>query len=664
MTIPRETLRNSNRFGLLTNSTGAMCQPRLEWATLQSKYDALLAANLHPNVPVDRHIMLTRCRAWLRHKGYSHEISLDCTRQVTVIPGEAIIWHFDAPAGLGRTVPLQFTLQILEHQNRITLAIERLPATSDTTHLPDDAPINVIIRPDIEDRVNHQVTKAYTGPEHHWPRSVQPHEQGFRFSTAPHATLHMQLEQATFTPEPEWTYAVAYPFEQQRGLDPSGDLFSPGYFDLPLQGGESSQLTAAVTTGTPSMTTQKDCPPPHPHTGYTLEEILKIAIKDFVVKRDQSHTVIAGYPWFLDWGRDTLICLRGMIAAGMIDQASDIACQFARFEKQGTIPNMIRGNDDRDRDTSDAPLWLFTACRDILDAGRSDFLDTPCGSRSLFEILKSIARHYINGTPNGIKMDPASGLIFSPSHFTWMDTNYPAGTPREGYPIEIQALWFAALQLLANTDTDEPQRWVQLANQVRQSIETHYRLPETQSLSDCLHAPPGTPASQATADNALRPNQLFAITLGAITDPELISGIITQTSKLLIPGAIRSLADQPVTPPLPIRGPHGLLNNPDHPYQGYYRGDEDTRRKPAYHNGTAWGWPFPSYCEALLMLDRDALMPTARSLMAGITTLLEDGCTGHLPEILDANAPHHQRGCLAQAWSATEAYRILTLLPA
>jgi len=257
-------------------------------------------------------------------------------------------------------------------------------------------------------------------------------------------------------------------------------------------------------------------------------------------------------------------------------------------------------------------------------------------------------------------MDDDTGLIFSPSHYTWMDTNHPAGTPREGYPVEIQALWFAALTFLA--DIDEAPRWKALASQVRESLQTLYRLPDRNYLADCLLAEPGTPARDATPDNALRSNQLLAITLGAIEDRDLARGILAASERLLIPGAIRSLADQPVSPPLPVYRDGALLNDPERPFWGHYSGDEDTRRKPAYHNGTAWTWPFPSYCEALVSFYGPALRETALSLLASGAVLANDGCIGHIPEILDAATPHRQRGCGAQAWGETELYRVLKLL--
>lgn len=156
------------------------------------------------------------------------------------------------------------------------------------------------------------------------------------------------------------------------------------------------------------------------------------------MKRDRENTIIAGYPWFLDWGRDTLIALRGLVKGEFETEAAAIIRQFACFEKDGTIPNVIRGLDDRNRDTSDAPLYLIVAARDYTEHHSNRILDASCGGRKLRDVLRSIVEHYRAGTPNGIVMDEESGLIFSPPHFTWMDTNFPAGTPREGYPIEIQ----------------------------------------------------------------------------------------------------------------------------------------------------------------------------------------------------------------------------------
>jgi glycogen debranching enzyme len=268
----------------------------------------------------------------------------------------------------------------------------------------------------------------------------------------------------------------------------------------------------------------------------------------------------------------------------------------------------------------------------------------------------------MSGTPNGIRMDAESGLIFSPSHFTWMDTNFPAGTPREGYPVEIQALWFAGLAFLAHVNPDGP--WASQANQVRASLQTLFPVKEdgARYLADCLHAQPGTPAAHAAADDARRPNQLLAITLGAIEEPNWRRSILEACEELLIPGGIRSLADRPVKTPIPVWRNGQLLNDPKNPYWGRYDGDEDTRRKPAYHNGTAWTWLFPSYAEALFITYGETARNTALSLLGSSAEIINRGCMGQVPEVLDGNFPHVLRGCGAQAWGATELYRMVEIL--
>jgi len=375
-------------------------------------------------------------------------------------------------------------------------------------------------------------------------------------------------------------------------------------------------------------------------------------------------TVIAGYPWFLDWGRDALIFVRGLLAAGKMDEARSILNQFGQFESNGTIPNMIRGKDAGNRNTSDAPLWFFVACADLVRIQRNEeFLDSTCGDRTIRDILFSIANAYEKGTPNGIRMDPESCLIFSPTHFTWMDTNHPAGTPRQGYPIEIQALWFAALSFLSHIDpSGDAGDWTKKASRVQTSISNLFWLEKSGYLSDCLHTDSGKPAAQADPDDALRPNQLFAVTLDAVPDPEICRKILAACEELLVPGALRSLADRPVSRPIAIYHNGTTINNPQHPYQGQYAGEEDLKRKPAYHNGTAWTWLFPSYCEAWAKVYGDKGKNTAFSWLASSARLASQGCVSHLPEILDGDFPHRNRGCDAQAWGASEFVRVWKLL--
>jgi len=656
-------IHDRDRYAICTNRHGALAQVRIGWAELGSKYDGLLSANLDPEVPVDRHTMFTRCRAWVTCRDYSNELSLHCQKRFTIANDGTVIWNFAVPVGEGQLIPLEATLQMHPDTNATRLAFTRLADGDNPEHLADKTPVTLILRPDIEDRCNHEVTKAHTGSEVSWPKAIQPLKDGFVFAPSNDRRLNVLLEGGKFHSEPEWHYQISHPVDQARGIDGSSDLFSPGYFKIDLSGGETAELVSSIGVSPRIPVFIENTYIRGLTPKLSIEEAMGSAMKQFIVKRDTFRTVIAGYPWFLDWGRDTLICLRGIIAAGLLEESQNILLQFAKFERNGTIPNMIRGNDDNNRETSDAPLWLFVACDELMEAqGNRKLLKTDCGGRTLKEVLVSLATDLINGSENGITLDWNSGLIFSPQHFTWMDTNYPAGTPREGYPVEIQALWHYALNMLAKID--KAPKWRKLATQVKESIRELFVIEaeDFTYLADCLAASAGTAAHDAEVDDALRSNQLFAITLGAVTDLGLCKKILETCEQLLIPGAIRSLADRPVHRPAPIHGNGQLLNDPDNPYWGHYTGDEDTRRKPAYHNGTAWTWPFPSYAEALVMVYGKKARDTALALLGSASDVINTGCLRQVPEVIDGNTPHVQRGCGAQAWGVTELYRIIKQL--
>ncbi len=633
---------------VLTNGTGAMSHLRAAWGTLRSQYDALLAANPHPDFPVDRLMVLTRCRAWLVRRGFSTEISAQWTERVRLTGESTALWEFRLPCGDGHWVRLRAIVHLSEEKDAVSITFERLAG--------DDAgAVHLILRPDVEDRGFHEKWHLPDDRVRPLEEAISWMPQGFVMPCR-QGRLHVGVAGSTFVRQPE-RLTVEHPMDQSRGLGGHSDLFSPGYFESSLESAHPVTLAGGFDSLGRPATMADPAPPDATWRKFSLTD----AVRQFIVKRDDALTVIAGYPWFLDWGRDTLICLRGIAAAGELPAVKNILRTFARYEKDGTLPNMIRGNDDSNRDTSDAPLWFFTSVADLMQReGHEAFLEEQVHGRSIREVLVSLGRGYVRGTPNGITMDPASGLIYSPSHFTWMDTNFPAGTPRQGYPISIQALWSAALDLLAKIDSD-PQ-WPALAVQVKASILTYFTRPGQPWLSDCLHGTAGQPASGCIADDHLRPNQLFAVTLGAVTDPVLCAGIIEGCTELLIPGALRTLADRPVTFPLAVERHGQVLNNPVHPFWPTYEGDEDTRRKPAYHNGTAWPWLMPMLAEAMVQQYGPAAKKRAAGILASSAPLFRRFSLGSLEEVIDGGFPHLPRGCGSQAWSVTEWVRVQQLL--
>ncbi len=649
-------VKEKDLYALCANTHGTMAQVSGFWGKYNSKYDSFFAVNMNPDVPVDRTTLLSRFRCWVVSEDFSHELGEKSQYSFASNGSDRATWSFKAPTGQGKYILLDVHLYLVKDKNQIFLTYSRRHDENQDNLLNKDTAVKIIIRPDIEYRSNHEVTKALNGAEKEFPKSITSNETGFSFAPYKQQTLKLTISNGLFHTEPEWKYMHYLPVEADRGLEAHTDLFSPGYFTCEIKEGENIYLNATIDADFNEIDKKAYTPIPLEED---RDEVLKRSIEKFIVRRNEGLTVIAGYPWFLDWGRDTLICLRGIITADMKQEARDIISTFAKYEENGSLPNMIRGNNASNRDTSDAPLWFNVAIKDYIDHfNDSSILEMRCGKRTILQVINSIVDNYIKGTPNGIIMDKESGLIYSPSHFTWMDTNYPAGTPREGYPIEIQALWCATLNNYAHYTNDE--KWQQLAIKVEQSILTYFPLKEGNGFSDCLHTDKFKLAKDAKKDNTCRSNQIFLLTLGVVTDNVLIRSILLATQSLIMPGAIRSLKDAPIQPPLAIYRDGQLLNDPSHPYWGNYCGDEDTHRKPAYHNGTGWAWPFFSYCEALFLYTKDK--ENSLSVLMSAKQEMSKGIINHLPEICDGNTPHLQRGCKAQAWSITEYYRVFKIL--
>lgn len=666
----RKALSEQALYHLDTNGLGGMMRLPVDWGRLTSRYDALLSMNLNPDRPTDRWMLFCRCRAWIVYQNYSQKIDSSCFQWFKRTGTGQGRWRFMVPTGRGGRLFLEITAEMARGINATRLTFSRLPYENQTAVLTEDDRVKLILRPDIENRSFHHTTKAYLGPETEWGAAVDDEKDGFSFTPSGKPALKIRLSGGRYVHEPEWQYMVHRSADAGRGEDPDSDLFSPGYFSVWLKGGQKAVLRAAALSASDGETAEwasEKRSKSDPDTGEAdigNRDRLVSTMGHYLTKRDGISTVIAGFPWFQDWGRDSLMFARGLIAAGATTRARSVIRQFARFESDGTLPNMIGESGPLNYDTSDAPLWLFVAVEDLLNqAGEQQLLTDRCGSRTLNDVLDAIFIAFINGTGNGIRIDPKSGLIFSPAHFTWMDTDHPAGTPRQGYPVEIQALWVAALRLMSRIGDDRTrQKCKKLQTKVCASIIDLYWMPDVGYLSDCLHAQPGEPAESALKDDALRPNQLLAITLGAVTDFDKCAQMLSACQSLLVPGAVRSLADRQVQRPLEIMHQGQVLNDPANPYWGRYEGDEDTRRKPAYHNGTAWTWLLPVFCEAWSMVYGDAGRETAKSWLSSMCSLIDKGCIGHVPEIVDGDFPHRQRGCDAQAWGLSELVRVWTCL--
>jgi starch synthase (maltosyl-transferring) len=660
---PRVTSGGANDLLLLSNGRGAMARFYTNLGHVRSKYDCLLGANLDADLPVNRHVAIKRVRAWVNADGFI--TPLDGKNLSRVEPGAPAQLCFLANAGEGRRVAVTLTLALLPDQN--VLAIQLARQESEQHALLAEQRVSVTLRFDLEDRDFHQETTHTESLAAHFAASVSDDAHGFRFAPHEARVLSVATDRGEYHRGPEWSFAIEHDLDRERGQAAHGAAFSPGWFELPLLAGKPVTLTAALATQAEPQAVEQALRPRATASDPSLLAVLRSAVQAFVVKRGSGRTVIAGYPWFLDWGRDTFVAARGLIAAGLHADVRAMLLTYAALERDGTLPNYLAGAGEGSRETSDAPFWFSLACEELArEVGPSLYSERASDGRNLREVLVSIAEGLLSGTSNGVHVDRDSGLVFSPPHFTWMDTNYPAGTPREGYPIELAAMWLCLLRQLARNGVaslggQPTEHWVAL---VQGSLDLFWR-EEHGFFSDTLHAQSGTPARAAQPDDHLRPNQLLAVSLGLVVGERAERAVDAATRFLLVPGALRTLAPRPVHVALPIRGVQGaLLNDPSAPYWGHYVGDEDTRRKPAYHNGTAWPWWLATYCEALAAAypgDARARV-AALAILGSCARLLSSGCLHQLAEILDGDAPHQERGCDAQAWSVSETLRGLIRL--
>lgn len=378
----------------------------------------------------------------------------------------------------------------------------------------------------------------------------------------------------------------------------------------------------------------------------TIAKLLPIAADQFIVDRDSinSKTVLAGYPWFLDWGRDTMIALTGVsMSTDRLDDTKDILRSFSLYEKNGLIPNMFPDfGQDPFYNTVDASLWYIHAIYMYL-LYKDDIEELNFVKKELYKTIKNIIKAYKEGTDFSIKMDKdylisaGNGL----DQVTWMDVraNGIVVTPRHGKPVEINALWYNALKisaLLAKKFGDKDyEEYEELAEKVKISFNEKFWNEKDQCLYDVVN--------DEESDNAIRPNQAYAISLPFTMLPR------EKEEKV-----IEKIYDELYTP-------FGLrsLDRGNEDYKKVYVG-ELTDRDMAYHQGTVWSFPLGAFLSGYFKVNEysEEAREFIDDALKEMESHIEDGCLGGIAEIFDGDAPHHGRGCYNQAWGVGEILRV------
>jgi predicted glycogen debranching enzyme len=463
------------------------------------------------------------------------------------------------------------------------------------------------------------------------------------YSSVPETYIH---HNGLFISKPDWYRRFEYPVERERGLDCEEDLFSPGELQLDLT---AETEAVAIFSLEPPGDELRPAELRHEErvrraalltgAGSDLERQLRLAGEKFVVRRGEHRTLVAGYPWFTDWGRDTFLSLPGLaLATGWLPLGRELLLAWAPHVRDGLIPNRFPdGDGEPEYSCVDAPLWYVLAAARFAEAGtRTGDCDAATLAR-LLPAARAIIDGFLDGTRLGIGIDD-DGLVHAAATgqaLTWMDARVGdwVVTPRQGKPVEVQALWVAALeavaQLFAVDDEDYARELSERAAWARSSFAATFWDEEHGWLYDVVDGP--------RRDSTLRPNQLYALGLTApLLDTERAERVLSVCERELVtPVGLRTRA----------RG------------EGYRpRANGDVRaRDAAYHEGTVWPFLLGIYADACSRV-RGRVPP---GLLDGLRAHLAGDGLGELAEIFDGEPPHAPRGCPAQAWSVAEALRIL-----
>ncbi|HNV67204.1 MAG TPA: amylo-alpha-1,6-glucosidase [Bacteroidales bacterium] len=624
--LTREILRN-NRAGSYSSTTIVGCNTRKYHGWLVCPVDAMGG---------ERHVLLSSVDSTVVSNGQSFNTGIHKYQGDHYSPkGHKYVEDFDIQDIPGMTFRVG---NVIMKQERILVHYEEQLLIRYTI-IDTDEPIKLQLRPFLAFRSIHQLTRANM-----WANTrTEPVPHGVKirmYDGFPY--LHMQLScKAEFVPVPDWYYGVEYVEEQKRGYDYSEDLFVPGFFEMTASKGDV--IVFSVSTREEKYAGLKakfnrTIATKIPRSNFG--NCLRNAAQQFIEKRGNDTNIIAGYHWFGSWGRDTFIALPGLaLARESEDLYAAVLDTQVRRMKGGLFPNM-GDNDNPAFNSVDAPLWFFQA---LWNYG----LDLKETWQRYGSAMKDVLNAYRAGTSFGIHMR-GNGLIYSGAPgkaLTWMDAvveGVPV-TPREGYAVEINALWYNAVCYSLDCargarDRAFVKEWEKLPELISSSFIETFWDDEQGYLADYVK-------DGEKRNMQVRPNMVIATSLpySMLTLDQMKSILDIANRVLVTPRGLRSLSPS------------------DEEYKGIYSGDQATRDR-AYHQGTVWPWLLGPFCDGWLRVYGEGGVSRVRKLIMGFEETLTEAGISTISEIFDGDPPHSPRGAISQAWSVGEILRIFTLL--
>jgi predicted glycogen debranching enzyme len=627
-----EWLEADGRGGFASGTVGG---------TRTRRYHALLLAATTP--PTGRFVLVNGCDVWVETPSGRTALSSQLyTPGITHPDGARRIEAF-APDPWPQWI---FRLEDGTHIAQAIVVAHGAPTVVVCWRLLEPRPgVTIAVRPFLSGRDYHAL--HHENPDFRFDATVDG--ERVRWCPYPGVPAVIALSNGAYHHEPDWFRNFLYAEERARGLDALEDLASPGIFRWDLSQGEAVWILAAEGTDTawpptrPAATLAKQV-----HDGERerrrFMSRLHRAADAYLVRRDAGETIVAGYPWFTDWGRDTFIALRGLcLATGRLDDARSILLQWAGTVSEGMLPNRFPdAGGTPEFNAVDASLWFIIAVHDFLQAMEAQGRVLATADLAVLQAaIEAILAGYAAGTRYGIRMDD-DGLLAAGApgvQLTWMDAKVGEWvvTPRTGKPVEVQALWLNALRI----GSTFAERWAQPYERGCAAFRERFWNVAGGYLYDVVDVD----HQRGKVDALFRPNQIFAVggLPVALLDGARARQVVDAVeARLLTPLGLRSLA-------------------PDESgYTPRYVGGA-RERDAAYHQGTVWPWLIGAFVEAWVRV-RGATPAVKREARARfldpLLQHLDDAGIGHLAEIADGDPPHTPRGCPFQAWSVGEALRL------
>ncbi len=634
------------REWLVTNGIGGFACGTVA-GTLTRRYHGLLMAALPPGG--HRTLLVSKIDETVEYGGEVYELGANRWADGAINPsGHLHIERFH----LEGTIPVwTFACADALLEKRICMEHGANTTYVQYTSLRAGGPLRLAVKVLVNYRGYHGLTRASEAP-----MDVQTVERGLCVQASPQAApCYLRSAQGRIEPGRVWYRNYELEEERARGLDHVEDHLHAGTFYFELTAGQHMTFVASTNSsanldGAAALQSQiargsgllKKCRQANPKIREWPDWIgqLVLAADQFVVARplagvEDAWSIIAGYPWFSDWGRDTLVALPGLLlSTGRPEIAAGVLRTYARFVDRGMLPNSFPREDSvPEYNTVDAALWFFEAARQYFSATQDVAL-----LREIFPAMAQIITEYTRGTRYQIHVDSADGLLYAGEagvQLTWMDAKVDnwVVTPRIGKPVEVNALWLNALAFmskLAAAMGSSPAQFDSLAAKARQGFQRFWNA-ATNCCYDVIDGPQGSDAS-------LRPNQILAVALEKcpLSEEQQRSVVVVCAQQLLTSFGLRSLSPR------------------DPQYHGQYYGGQ-RQRDAAYHQGTVWGWLIGPFVQAYLRVtgDRDQ----ALNFLAPFENHLKTHGLGSASEIFDGDPPHTPQGCFAQAWSVAEILR-------